>query len=67
MPTGGTLPLITDFEKAFPGMEIFVGAVEDPDTAAHSHNESQDISVLRNATDSLIGWFEKAGKISKTV
>ncbi|MGD2169935.1 MAG: M20/M25/M40 family metallo-hydrolase [Chlamydiota bacterium] len=62
MPTGGTLPLITDFEKAFPEMEILVGAVEDPKTAAHSHNESQDIGILRNAMDSLIEWMEEIGK-----
>lgn len=63
MPTGGTLPLITDFEEAFPSMEVIIAGVEDPDTSAHSHNESQDISVLRNATDSLISFLDKARNI----
>lgn len=63
MPTGGTLPLITDFEETFPGLEVIIAGVEDPHTSAHSHNESQDISVLRNVTDSLISFFDKARHI----
>lgn len=61
MPTGGTLPLITDFEAAFPGIETIIAGIEDPKTAAHSHNESQDLNVLRRATDSLISWLDKVG------
>jgi len=60
-PVGGGLPLLREFEQVFPNMEMIVPGVEDPDTAAHSHNESQDLSVLRNAINSLISFMEKAG------
>lgn len=60
-PCGGALPLLRDFEEVFPNMEMLIPAVEDPHTAAHSHNESQDISVFRNSINSLISFFEKAG------
>lgn len=63
MPTGGTLPLIYDFLDSFPKMEVIIAGVEDPHTAAHSHNESQDIGVLRRTTDALIGFFERAAAI----
>jgi acetylornithine deacetylase/succinyl-diaminopimelate desuccinylase-like protein len=62
MPTGGALPLITDFEEAFPKMETIIVGVEDPHTAAHSHNESQSLPVLRRAIDALIGFLGKAAK-----
>lgn len=57
MPTGGTIPLFSDFEEAFPNMEMFIAGVEDPKTAAHSHNESQDISIYRNAINSVIAFL----------
>ncbi len=63
MPCGGALPLIHEFETAFPGMEIVVSAVEDPLTAAHSHNESQHLGVFRNSVDSLVKFLEEAGKL----
>lgn len=63
MPCGGSLPLLHEFGKVFPKMEIIVPGVEDPSTAAHSHNESQDIPLLRKSIDSLIAFLAKAGKI----
>jgi acetylornithine deacetylase/succinyl-diaminopimelate desuccinylase-like protein len=60
MPTGGALPLIDDFKGAFPDLEVIVAGVEDPDTSAHSHNESQDIGVLRKTTDALISFIDRA-------
>jgi cysteinylglycine-S-conjugate dipeptidase len=62
MPCGGALPLLHDFEEVFPAMEMIVPAVEDPYTSAHSHNESQDKAIFRNAINSLIAFFYKAGK-----
>jgi len=61
LPCGGALPLLQLFQKAFPGMEMIVPGVEDPATAAHSHDESQDIGLLVNATNSLISFMQKAG------
>ena len=61
MPIGGALPLLHEFQEMFPMMEMIVPGVEDPWTSAHSHNESQDISVFRNAINTLICFFDKAG------
>jgi cysteinylglycine-S-conjugate dipeptidase len=63
MPCGGALPLIREFQEKFPKMEIIVPGVEDPNTAAHSHNESQDISVFGKAIDSMVSFLAKAGEI----
>lgn len=57
MPTGETIPLFDDFQEYFPTLEMFIAGVEDPLTAAHSHNESQDKGVFRNAIDSLLAFF----------
>jgi hypothetical protein len=59
MPLGGALPLLREFEDVFPSMEMILPAVEDPQTSAHSHNESQDVNVFRNAINSLIAFFYK--------
>ncbi len=62
MPIGGALPLLQDFQEIFPNMEMLVPAVEDPQTSAHSHNESQDVAVFRNAINALIAFFYKVGQ-----
>lgn len=62
MPCGGALPLLREFQAAFPDMEMIVPGVEDPKTAAHSHNESQDISIFRNSINSLIAFLNKASE-----
>ncbi len=62
MPCGGALPLLREFQEIFPSMEMIVPGVEDPITAAHSHNESQDIKLFRNSINTLISFFDKAGK-----
>lgn len=61
MPSGGALPLLREFQAIFPTMEMIVPGVEDSKTSAHSHNESQDISVFRNSINSLIAFLSKAG------
>lgn len=63
MPCGGALPLLREFETTFPHMEIIGPGVEDPDTNAHSHNESQSISVFRNSINALVAFLESAAKI----
>jgi acetylornithine deacetylase/succinyl-diaminopimelate desuccinylase-like protein len=62
MPTGGALPLLHDFKEIFPDLEMIVAAVEDNQTNAHSHDESQDIAVFKNAIQSLIVFLERVGK-----
>lgn len=46
---GGSIPFISDFQREFPNAQVIVTGVEDPATNAHSEDESQDLSVLRNA------------------
>lgn len=60
-PCGGALPLLHEFQAKFPKMEMIVPGVEDPYTAAHSHNESQEITVFRNSMNALIAFLHKAG------
>lgn len=66
-PTGGALPLLREFELAFPGIEIIAPGVEDPACAMHSDNESQHLGVWRRAMDSFICFLDKAGKINGTM
>ena len=46
---GGSIPFIAELVEEFPGAQILVTGVEDPETRAHSPNESQHLGVLRNA------------------
>ena len=62
MPGGGTLPLLRTFEKAFPKMEMILPGVLDPASAPHSHNESQEIHMLRNSINSLVTFLELASE-----
>ncbi len=66
MPLGGTIPLMSDFRTHFPQMELILPGVEDPATNAHSHNESQSITVFRNTIDALLGFIEKSSKLSQS-
>ena len=46
---GGSIPFISKFKELFPKAEILVTGVEDPDSRAHSPNESQHLPTLRRA------------------
>jgi len=46
---GGSIPFIADLVEAFPSAQILVTGVEDPETMAHSPNESQHLGVLHRA------------------
>ena len=46
---GGSIPFIADLHEVFPAAEILVTGVEDPDTRAHSQNESLHLADWRNA------------------
>jgi acetylornithine deacetylase/succinyl-diaminopimelate desuccinylase-like protein len=46
---GGSIPFISDLARVFPSAQILVTGVEDPDTRAHSPNESQHLGVLKRA------------------
>jgi cysteinylglycine-S-conjugate dipeptidase len=46
---GGSIPFIAQFAELFPEAEILVTGVEDPDSRAHSPNESQHLPTLKRA------------------
>ena len=46
---GGSIPFIADLKEVFPAAQILVTGVEDPDSRAHSPNESLHIETLRRA------------------
>ncbi|MCU1405558.1 MAG: dipeptidase, partial [Glaciihabitans sp.] len=46
---GGSIPFISDLVAQFPAAQILVTGVEDPDTRAHSPNESLHLGVFRRA------------------
>ena len=53
---GGSIPFIADLVREFPSAQILVTGVEDPDTRAHSPNESLHLGVFRRAilTEALL-------------
>jgi cysteinylglycine-S-conjugate dipeptidase len=46
---GGSIPFIADLVELFPKAQILVTGVEDPDSRAHSPNESLHLETLRRA------------------
>lgn len=46
---GGSIPFISTFAALFPEAEIMVTGVEEPDSRAHSPNESQHLPTLKRA------------------
>ncbi|WP_165065113.1 dipeptidase [Marisediminicola senii] len=46
---GGSIPFISDLVEKFPAAQILVTGVEDPDTRAHSPNESLHLGVFHRA------------------
>jgi acetylornithine deacetylase/succinyl-diaminopimelate desuccinylase-like protein len=46
---GGSIPFISHFASLFPDAEILITGVEDPDSRAHSSNESQHLPTLKRA------------------
>lgn len=46
---GGSIPFIAELVEEFPSAQILVTGVEDPDSRAHSPNESLHLGVFRRA------------------
>lgn len=49
MGVGGSIPFIAELVEEFPGAQILVTGVEDPDGRAHSPNESLHLASFRKA------------------
>jgi acetylornithine deacetylase/succinyl-diaminopimelate desuccinylase-like protein len=46
--SGGSLPLVAAFAEAYPDMAMLLIGVDDPDSKAHSENESVHLGELQN-------------------
>ena len=46
---GGSIPFISTFATLFPNAQLMVTGVEEPDSRAHSPNESQHLPTLKRA------------------
>ena len=46
---GGSIPFIATLQQTFPGANVLVTGIEDPDSRAHSEDESQHLGELKNA------------------
>ena len=46
---GGSIPFISDLVEVFPDAQILITGVEDPDSRAHSPNESLHLGVFQRA------------------
>lgn len=46
---GGSIPFIADLERVFPQAQVLVTGVEDPDSRAHSPNESLHLDSFKSA------------------
>jgi acetylornithine deacetylase/succinyl-diaminopimelate desuccinylase-like protein len=49
MGAGGSIPFIADLVERFPGAQILITGVEDPDSRAHSPNESLHLGTFQRA------------------
>jgi acetylornithine deacetylase/succinyl-diaminopimelate desuccinylase-like protein len=49
MGSGGSIPLLRHLQELFPRMQVVLTGVEDPDTRAHSPNESLHLGEFRRA------------------
>jgi acetylornithine deacetylase/succinyl-diaminopimelate desuccinylase-like protein len=49
MGVGGSIPFIAEFVEVFPDASVLVTGVEDPDSRAHSPNESLHLPSFENA------------------
>jgi acetylornithine deacetylase/succinyl-diaminopimelate desuccinylase-like protein len=47
--SGGSLPLVAALAEAFPSMAMLLTGVADPESNAHSENESVHLADLRNS------------------
>lgn len=62
---GGSIPFLFDFARTFPGAELLVTGVEDPESNAHSENESLHLGEFENvcvAEATFLGLFGALGR-----
>src|SRR5438477_10517416 len=62
---GGSIPFLFDFARTFPGAALLVTGVEDPESNAHSENESLHLGEFENvcvAEATFLGLYGATGR-----
>lgn len=59
---GGSIPMVSDFQTAFPEATVLVTAVTDPDSRMHGLDESLDLADLGHAALAEALLMEKLGR-----
>ncbi|MDR1431170.1 MAG: dipeptidase [Propionibacteriaceae bacterium] len=62
MGTGGSIPMIAEFQRAFPGAEVLCVGTCDPDSRIHGINESLELDDLRKFALAEALLLEKVAK-----
>ena len=62
---GGSIPFIAVLKELYPNAQILVTGVEDPDSRAHSPNESLHLQTLQNTTAAQALFLLSANEIVK--
>jgi acetylornithine deacetylase/succinyl-diaminopimelate desuccinylase-like protein len=60
---GGSIPFTADLKKTFPEAEVLLAGVEDPDSRAHSDNESVSLDDLKKVIHSEYLLLERLGEL----
>jgi acetylornithine deacetylase/succinyl-diaminopimelate desuccinylase-like protein len=60
---GGSIPMVADFEHAFPDATILVTAVSDPDSRMHGADESVHLGDLLAACTAEALFLEALGHL----
>jgi acetylornithine deacetylase/succinyl-diaminopimelate desuccinylase-like protein len=58
---GGSIPFVADLKETFAGADVLLVGVEDPDSRAHSDNESVNLNDLKKTILALGLLLEKLG------
>jgi acetylornithine deacetylase/succinyl-diaminopimelate desuccinylase-like protein len=64
MGVGGSIPFISSFVNAFPHAQVLVTGVEDPDSRAHSPNESLHIDSFKKAIEAELRFLLACNSVS---
>jgi acetylornithine deacetylase/succinyl-diaminopimelate desuccinylase-like protein len=64
MGVGGSIPFISTFVETYPSAHVLVTGVEDPDSRAHSPNESLHVPSFKKAilSEFLFLAFQKSAE-----
>ncbi|MDH6532930.1 acetylornithine deacetylase/succinyl-diaminopimelate desuccinylase-like protein [Aurantimicrobium minutum] len=64
MGVGGSIPFINSFVSSFPDAQVLVTGVEDPDSRAHSPNESLHIDSYKKAIEAELRFLVTCNSFS---